>query len=370
MSFCKAFVCAFLISSVILLAAPCPAQVVVDGEGPASKSGFLVDITSVEVRKTSAGPTIILHGTSRFPNGTQAVVAIKFDDSILPDTNLFVTVDNHKFEVVWDAAKLWPDKKFFPGNYNLEVEVRFSLQRRSIRKSIEKEFEAQGKGSHKRNMYVTLGTAKQVKEEEDKVRKHYIHALRQAENLLADLENKYALAGTKFRKQFRKLDKEGKPQIDPGNANSYLVDEQKFLKHLRDNPNRFYDDKGRFKNEAWRKWLDESWRVELKKLCEVHRRMRGDYVITAWPKEYDNMTLAIGMLLKLGAEYSVRIYKWNDLALDPNDKVGGESTDMTSVPAEPRLIRKLLKEIWLNLRLDRYLQSKQEEEVQKKTDGQ
>lgn len=43
---------------------------------------------------------------------------------------------------------------------------------------------------------------------------------------------------------------------------------------------------------------------------------------------------------------------------------------MTSVPGDPRLIRKLLKEIWLNLRLDKYLQSKQEEKTQKKTDGQ
>jgi hypothetical protein len=358
-----------LFFSLPVLTNPGEAQVVVDGQDPPSKPHFLVDIASVDVRRTAAGPTFVLKGTSKFPDGTQATLAITFKKEMIPDANRFVTIKDGVFHVTWDAAKLWPKRKFFPGNYDLKVKVRFSMQKRSLQKLIEKELGKGGKGIHERNMFVTLGTAKEVKREEDKLKEHYVHAIRGAEKLLDALVKKYAQANMKFRRQFQKLDKNGRPKTDPKNSHSYLVDERKFQQHLRDDPNEFYDDKGRFKKDAWRKWLDGTWRAQLKELYNRHRRMRGDYVIIAWQGEYNKMTMALRMLLRLSADYSARVYRWNNLALDPKDKAGGGSGGMrffTGDPPNPRDIRKMLKEVWLNLRLDRYLESKKREKAEKK----
>ncbi len=365
----KSLIYFVILSLLAIMTNVCLAQVVVDGHDSRVKHDFLVDITSVEVRRTSSGPMFVLKGASVFPDGTHVTLDITFKKTQVPNANTYATIKDGKFEVTWEAAKLWPNKKFFPGNYNVKTKVSSSLQSRSIRKLIKKELGAGGNGIHERNMYVTLGTSKEVKKEENRLKEHYVNAIKGLEKLLAELEKKYMQANLKFRRQFSKLDKNGRPQRDPKNISFYFVDEQKFLKHLRDNPNEFYDAKGRFKKDVWRKWLDETWRAQWKKLSDGHRRIRGDYVITAWPKDYDNMAVVLGMLLKLSAEYSIKVYRWNNLALDPKDETGKDS-DGTSVPAEPRLIRKMLKEIWLNLRLDKYIESQKEDKSEKKQDGQ
>lgn len=324
---------------------------------------FLVDIREIEVKKSPAGPTFTLNGTSKFPDGTHATVAIKFHEADLPNANSFVTIQDNKFEITWEAPKLWAGKKFFPGHYEFEVEVRYDLQSRRMKATIDKDLGVNAKGRHYRNKYVTVGTKEEIDREENKFRDYYVNAINGAFGLYSKLQSNYIDAGARWRKKFRKLDKDKKPQRDPKNENVYLVDEKAFKDYLKDNKNKFYDKKGEFQKQEWRSWLDADWRAEWKKLFQSHERMKGDYAAVPWPNQYVQFAIVLKMMMKKSAENSIKLYKWDG---QPPDKKDLELTEYDPINGgewpDPRDIEKTVMEIKNKLRLVPYLEKKAEEE--------
>jgi hypothetical protein len=325
--------------------------------------GFLVDIRDIDVKQSPAGPTFTLTGVSKFPDGTHATVAIKFHEADLPNANSFVTIQDNKFEITWEAPKLWAGKKFFPGHYEFEVEVRYDLQSRKMKAAIDKDMGANAQGRHYRNKYVTVGTKEEIEREENKFRDYYVGAINNAFGLYSKLQSSYIDAGARWRKKFRKLDKDKKPQKDPKNAEIYLVDEKAFKDYLKDSKNKFYDKKGEFQRQEWRKWLDDDWRKEWKKVFDSHQRMKGDYAAVPWPNQYVQFGIVLKMMMKKSAEDSIKIYKWDGQAPDKKDL---ELTEYDAVnPGEwpdPRDIEKTVMEIKNKLRLVPYLEKKAQEE--------
>ena len=331
---------------------------------------FLVDIREIDVKQSPAGPTFTLHGVSKFPDGTHATVAIKFHEANLPNANSFVTIKDHKFEITWEASKLWAGKKFFPGHYELEVEVRYDLQSRRMKAAIDKELGVNGKGKHYRNKYVTVGTKEQIKREENKFKDYYINAINNAFGLHTKLQSNYIDASARWRRKFRKLDKNNKPVRDPKNQKVYEVDDKKFKKYLKDNPKKFYDKRGNFDKQEWRKWLDTEWRKEWKKTFKSHDRMKGNYAAVPWPNQYVQFGIVLKMMMKKSADCSIKLYEWDgqppdkkDLDLTPQDPVNpGKWPD-------PRDIEKTVTEIKHKLRLIPYIQEKEAEKDKGKKKG-
>ncbi len=323
---------------------------------------FLVDIRQIDVKPSPAGPSFTLEGTSKFPDGTHATVAIKFHEANLPGANSFVTIQDHKFEISWEASKLWAGKKFFPGHYEFEVEVRYDLQSRRMKATIDKDLGANAKGRHYRNKYVTVGTKEQIEREENKFKDYYVNAINNAFGLHTELQRNYIDAGARWRTKFRKKDKKNKPMRDPKNQSVYLVDEKAFTKYLRDKPNKFYDKKGNFNKSDWRKWLDTEWRKKWKDIFQSHTRMKGNFAVVPWPNQYDQFGTVLKMMLKKSTECSLKIYKWDG---QPPDKKDMELADYDPVNGgewpDPRDIEKTVMEIKNKLRLVQYLQEQEAE---------
>jgi hypothetical protein len=298
-------------------------------------------------------------GISKYPNGTHGTITILFDEAVLPGANGFFRVQDGRFEVKFEASKLWAGKRFFPGPYEVEVQVNPKVQHRAVMAKIKKDLGPLAAVKAYRNKYVQVGTREEMKKKEDKLREHYCSAIRGAQNLYGELKEKFKLAKVKFTSQFHKLDRDGKKQIDPNNKNTYLVDEAKFLQYLRDNPNEFYDSTGRFQEDVWRRWLDDKWRFELNKLLEKHAALKKGYVAIAWPGQFDDMTTALKMLLQLSAQHSVNLYKWSNLLPDKKD----EKLLKDAGGANINDILRLIKIIRLKLRLSEYINSKKEKEA-------
>jgi hypothetical protein len=331
---------------------------------------FLVDIREIDVKQSPAGPSFTLTGVSKFPDGTHATVAIKFHEADLPNANSFVTIKDHKFEITWEASKLWAGKKFFPGHYEFEVEVRHSLQSRRMKAAIDKELGAKAKGRHYRNKYVTVGTKEQIKREENKFKDYYINAINGAFALHTELQRNYIDAGTRWRTRFWKRDKKNKPERDPKNKNAYVVDEKKLKKYLKDNPKKFYDKRGNFKKDEWRRWLDNEWRKKWKDTFQSHHRMKGNYAVVPWPNQYVQFGIVLKMMMKKSAENSLKIYKWDgqpadkkDLDLTPQDQMNPNEWP------DPRDIERTVMEIKNKLRLVPYIQEKEAEKDKDKGKG-
>jgi hypothetical protein len=301
-------------------------------------------------------------GISKYPNGTHGTITILFDEAVLPGANGFFRVQDGRFEVKFEASKLWAGKRFFPGNYEVEVQVNPKQQSRSVKIKIEKELGPMAKTKAYRNKYVTIGDKAQRKLEVDKLKDYYVGAIKTAQKLYTDLDKKFRAAKKRFTSEFAKRDKDGKRQVDPKNKNAYLVDEKEFRKHLRDEPNEFYDRAGKFKEETWRNWLDNVWRVEWKRALQAHKNFRGNYVALAWPNQYDQMTTALKMLMKGSIEHSKDLYKWANLPVSKKDQV----PDPLPPKFDKRAVLKVIKGVRLKLRLTEYIKAKKAEEEEKK----
>ncbi len=321
---------------------------------------FLIDIKSIDVKQTSAGPSFTMKGASEYPDGTMAAVALRFFEVTLPGTNRLVTVKNGGFQVTFSASKLWAGKRFFPGNYELEVVVKLDLQGRRAMKKIKDKLGVNASDGY-RNKYVRIGKMEKMKEEEDRLREYYVNAVWGIEKLFKDFDTKYRAASVKYTKKFYKLDKNDKPQRDKNNKEVYEVDEKAFRKYLRNNPNEFYDRTGAFQEEVWRTWLDTVWRAEWKKVFDSHKRMKGNYAAIPWPKQYDELTTALKMLMKKSAENSIKVYKWHNLPMNKKDaNLGGvvPGIDSWPVKVDERAIKRLIKSVRFKLKLDQYIERK------------
>jgi hypothetical protein len=231
-----------------------------------------------------------------------------------------------------------------------------------MKAAIDKELGVNAKGKHYRNKYVTVGTKAQIEREENKFKDYYINAINNAFGLHTKLQSSYIDASARWRRKFRKLDKNNKPERDPKNQKVYLVDEKKFKKYLKDNPKKFYDKRGNFDKQAWRKWLDTDWRKEWKKTFQSHDRMKGNYAAVPWPNQYVQFGIVLKMMMKKSADCSIKLYKWDsqpldkkDLDLTPQDPVNGGKWP------DPRDIEKTVTEIKHKLRLIQYIQQKEAE---------
>lgn len=331
-------------------------------------SEFMVDITSVIVRETATGPTFSAKGISRFPDGTMALVQARFYEVVLPGGSTLVEVKDGRWEATFEASKLWGGRKYFPGNYEVEVEINPRLQASKVRKKIKEKLGAMGQTKAYRNYYVTVGTKERMKQEEDRLREYYIGAITGTQKLFTELKAKFRAAKVKYTREFFKRDKDGKAEIDKDNSNAYVVDDAKFRKHLREEPNEFYDRTGQFLEEAWRSWLDSVWRAEWKGLVASHKRIKGDYAVIAWPRQYDEMETALKMLMKRSAENSISLYKWANLSLSKKD------TDLAGVGDFPEWptktsendIKRLILSVGYKLRIGEYRKRKEEEEKKNK----
>ena len=326
-------------------------------------SMFFVDIASIDVKQTAAGPTFIMKGVSEYPDNTIATVAVRFFEEKLPKTNRRVKIRNKSFEVVFEAAELWQGKKAFPGNYEFEIHVDPKRQSRKQEKAIKDALGPRWESNAYRNKYITIGTKEQMNEELDKLRKHYLYMIKELwlkGKLYDQLEMKYQKARVKFYKKFRKLDQNGNYIINPNNPNAYLVDMPKFRQYLRDNPNQFYDRTGTFLENAWGDWLDCYWRADIYNLVDEHLRVKANYAAIAWPREYDEMTDILKMMFKRSAEKSIQIYKWNGLKPHKND-MGGITRDFDGewpTKYDKKDIQKKITDIRFRLKLDLYIAKK------------
>ena len=334
-------------------------------------NAFLVDITSIDVKETAAGPTFVMKGISKFPDGTMVLTAIRFYEVVLPHASKHVPVKDGRFEAKFEASKLWAGKRFFPGNYELEAEVSPGQQGRRVRKKIKEELGAVGLTRHYRNKYVTVGTRERMKEEEDGLRDYYLNAIKALwgrKTLFDQLEEKNLAASARFRKKFRKLDKNDNPQIDPNNKNAYLVDDKEFRKYLRKSPNEFYDRTGKFQEQVWRNWLDSVWRVQWQKIYDNHQRVKGNYAAIAYPEQHKDMEKVLKMVKKRSAEHSIRLYTWNNLPLNEKDKLDSRRDDLVGVPGKTavKTVNKIITDIRYRLRLDEYIEKKSEKDKKDK----
>ena len=343
-----------------------PDSTPVDDRG-ATKSSFILDIASIDVKQTAAGPTFTMKGVSQYPDNTIVTVAIRFYEEKLPETNRRVKIRNKAFEVIFDASQLWKGKKFFPGNYEFEVQVDPKRQSRRQEKVIKTALGPKAESTAYRNKYVTVGTKEKMNEELDKLREHYVDMITElwaSGKLFDQLEAKYVKASVKFYRKFRKKDKDGKYKIDPDNPNAYAVDEQAFRKYLRENPNQFYDRTGAFLEDAWREWLDNSWRAKMQEVIAEHVRVKANFAAIAWPREYAEMTDILKMMCKRSAEKSIQIYKWNGLKPHKKDSEGIVHDFDGDWPTkhDKMDIHKKITAIRYRLKLDKYIEEKNSRE--------
>jgi hypothetical protein len=211
-----------------------------------------------------------------------------------------------------------------------------------------------------------VGTKEKMEEELNKLREHYVHMLTElwaSEKLYDQLEVSYKEASVKYWKKFRKKDKDGKYIIDKDNPNSYVIDDRELKKYLRENPNKFYDRNGAFQEEAWREWLDSVWRKKMQELIDEHKRIKANYAAIAWPREYNEMTNVLKMMLQRSAERSIQVYKWNGLEVNKKDREGivhdwdGEWPTNHS----KKEIQRKITDIRYRLKLDKFIQEKKSE---------
>jgi hypothetical protein len=217
-----------------------------------------------------------------------------------------------------------------------------------------------------------VGTKEQVKREEDRFKEYYVNAMRSTYNLFSELKTKYINASARFRKRFWKLDKNNKPIRDPKNQKTWIVDENKFRKYLRENPNEFYNRTGKFNVNKWRQWLDAEWRPEMLKLGEAHKRMKGNYAAIPWPRQYDQLSTVLKMILRRSAEKSFKLYDWNNLPQDEKDKKvakgdnpGGPGGSHV-IQTDERVIDNLIMDIKNRLKLVQFIEQKKAEKEKDK----
>lgn len=270
---------------------------------------FLVDIESVEVKETKDGTGFVLKGITAYPDGTKAVVRVKFHEQVLRGGAKYAEIGKGKFEAVW-GTEIWRSKKFFPGNYELEVQVNPEHQKREIRDEINKKLGESGLLRAYRNHYVTVGKKEEMKLEEDNLREHYVTAIERAGRLLYELERKSAAAVLNFNEP------------------------------------------------AWRAWLDDVWRTESQKLSGEHRYLKEKYIAVPWPKQHRDLTAAVAILNVLSAEHSIKLYTLNNLATHEEDEKRLCEFSFPYGPVNAAHFKILLKNVWFKLRLQEFIQSR------------
>lgn len=334
-----------------------------EDEGKGVTTRFFVDITTHNIKDTSAGRTFIVKGKSEFPDGTEATVRVKFYEEAL--ARIDVPVRNGLFETVFEAAKEWPGKKLFPGHYELEAEIHYHRQSRSIKKKILEELGETGKTRAYRNKYATLGSEKARKKEENKLKDYYIKAITETQKLFEELNEKFSSAGEKFTRLFFLRDEKNQRIPNPKNKHTFLVDEKKWREHLGENPNEFYSKSGKFKEGAWRKWLDGDWRRRWEKLYGEHNRLLGNYVALPWPRQYSQMTTLLKMIMAKSSKNSEEIYALNGLPLHKKDIHIERDPSGGRLNVSNRKIMNLVKSLKNKLGLVRRIRERKAEEEKK-----
>lgn len=286
-------------------------------------------------------------GRAIYPDGCVVVVSLALEGHILGYIDCEVT--RGRFQGTFGPYT----KRLFSGHYTVEARFEASSQTGKIRRAFKKTYKdpaerAKFASAHDREV-LRVGSDQLVQREQEEIQAHFKRVVERLLRLLDEIEAKFSMGG-------RALFRDSKGSVDEAAWELWL--DRRSLRGVKGKERKDYVESwraersmltgnNRFDEDAWREWLDNSYRMDVLALAEDNKRYVERWQVMRFHKQLLSLDDLFGQLLKLSQMRSQYLYERVGLKLHDNDirLKGSDVLQLGASKTTPRGIERDAKHI-------------------------